>query len=401
MTSIDRKSRISLPSAQSLASTEAKATEAESVAGAAPDATGGASEGSSLSVSLPGAQTSFKADTRQVSSSERPVGATARKRSKADVFKRTDARGDSAQGRNAGAEGAQGTAEVFRKTGNPSSDSVSLIEAHKGLLGLKEKKLGQALAEMARVDPAGNRRLIEETFDQLQKHKAFGGDDKGQVAAHFVQSLSDADLRTLRSTPEGQQILQTVHDSMRRNGISVQEAKELPRLEGAGIVTPTPQQVQEIRDLIEAGKKQEAIDKTIQYYGIDVRKAAVRYDPSLKRVGETSLAGSSDDPAPVAIGNKAFKSPALLASTIAHESEAHVNKQIERGRWYTGPIGRALQEVQAYDHEIAMARRSGLSDAELREVVSTRKYFYNQLSDEYKKRADARNYEMKPGEENR
>jgi hypothetical protein len=92
--------------------------------------------------------------------------------------------------------------------------------------------------------------------------------------------------------------------------------------------------------------------------------------------------------------------PAWLGSSIGHEVEIHVNEQAMKGRWYTGPQGTALQEVQAYDYEISNAKRYGTSPADLADLKKRRSDNYSQLNAYYKTQADAKNYVMKAGEEN-
>jgi hypothetical protein len=156
----------------------------------------------------------------------------------------------------------------------------------------------------------------------------------------------------------------------------------------------TKDQIKEIQDLIDQGKKQEAIDKAIKYYGIDTSKTkSVTYDPNNSGEAVTSPDGT------VKVGDKAFSSPGWLGSSIGHEVEIHVNEQAMKGRWYTGPQGTALQEVQAYDYEISNAKRYGTTATDLADLQKRRTDYYNQLNSDYQGRADAHNYVMKPGEE--
>jgi hypothetical protein len=173
--------------------------------------------------------------------------------------------------------------------------------------------------------------------------------------------------------------------------------------------TATPEQVQEIQTLIDeakkleaegkldeaAAKKQEAIDKAIKAYRIDTSQTkGVTYDSSVSGEAVTSPEGS------VRVGDEAFRNPAWLGSSIGYESEVHVNQQLQQGKWYTGEKGTALQEVQAYDYEIDNAKRYGTSAADLEDLKQRRNDNYNILDKEYQNRADVKNYDMKPGEEN-
>lgn len=147
-----------------------------------------------------------------------------------------------------------------------------------------------------------------------------------------------------------------------------------------------------------AAKKQEAIDEAIKVYKIDTSQTkGVTYDPTEKANASTSSDGV------VTVGDPAFRNPAWLGSTIGHESEVHVNEQGAKGKWYTGNEGTAIQEVQAYDNEIANAERYGTSEADLKDLKEARQEEYDKLSNEYKQRVDGNppNYDMKPGDENK
>ena len=145
-----------------------------------------------------------------------------------------------------------------------------------------------------------------------------------------------------------------------------------------------------------AAKKQEAIDEAIKVYNIDTSKTkSVTYDPAERDMASTSPDGD------VTVGDGAFRNPAWLGSTIGHESEVHVNEQGAKDKWYEGEEGTAVQEVQAYDYEIANAERYGTNSADLEQLKRARQRQYNKLSDEYKQRVDGNppNYDMKPGDE--
>lgn len=152
--------------------------------------------------------------------------------------------------------------------------------------------------------------------------------------------------------------------------------------------------VAEIQRLIDSGKKQEALDKALEVFAIDTSHAkSITYDSSVSGEGAAQKDGT------VGIGDDAFKSPGWLASSAGHEVEVHVSQQAHLGKWYTGAIGTPLQEVQAYDYEVASGDRYGLSADEKKDVADRRDDHYNGLPQEYKDRVDAGNYDMKPGEE--
>lgn len=141
--------------------------------------------------------------------------------------------------------------------------------------------------------------------------------------------------------------------------------------------------------------KQKAINKAIDAYDIDVSNAKfVKYD------ADTPGEGGANQRGEIRLGDDAFSSASWLGSTLGHESEIHINQQLEKGNWYTGDQGTALQEVQAYQYEIKNAKRFGTSKKDLKELKQRRKSHMDVLSDDYRARARAGKYTMKPGEEN-
>ena len=94
------------------------------------------------------------------------------------------------------------------------------------------------------------------------------------------------------------------------------------------------------------------------------------------------------------IGDEAFASAARLGSTIAHEVEVHVNRQIAKGISYpsTDEQGTLIQEVEAYDYELAGTDRFGLSADELKLLKQRRASYYRKLQWENRKRADVALY---------
>lgn len=168
-----------------------------------------------------------------------------------------------------------------------------------------------------------------------------------------------------------------------------------------------PSDIQRIRNLINQSKFQEAINETIRVYKINLtvtgrnrtganvsKTARVIYNASVKGDGQTTPCGL------VEIGPAAFTNHSVgwLASTIQHEL-VHV-KQDAEGRWYTGDQGWAMNEVEAYDHELANADQKGLTAAEKKDLQTRRNSWYNRLNDANKKRVDRGDYSLPPGQEN-
>lgn len=152
--------------------------------------------------------------------------------------------------------------------------------------------------------------------------------------------------------------------------------------------------IKEVQSLIDSGKKQEAIDKAITAFGIDNSNVkSLTYDSTVSGEAVATKDGT------VRVGDEAFRDAAWLGSSLGHEIEIHVNEQAMKGNWYTGAIGTPLQEVQAYDYEIANADRYGTTKENLEDLEKRRAEHYDQLPDEYQKRVDAGDYTMKKGEE--
>ena len=145
--------------------------------------------------------------------------------------------------------------------------------------------------------------------------------------------------------------------------------------------------------------KQAAIRRAVEVYGIDLRRVAsgVQYSPHgnmREREGATIL--DADGTIRVVIGDSAFRSAAWLGSTIAHEIEVHVDRQIARGVHYppSNEEGTLIQEVEAYDHELAGTDRFGLSQDEIRSLKQRRAGFYRVLRWENRRRVDEGTYAL-------
>ena len=140
--------------------------------------------------------------------------------------------------------------------------------------------------------------------------------------------------------------------------------------------------------------KQAAIDRAIAVYAIDVRAVptGVHYSPHGRmrdRDGATLV--DRDGTLRVQIGDGAFRSAGWLGSTIAHEVEVHVNRQVAKGRRPSPSDEQAawLDEVEAYDFELASEARFGLRPEESRQVRQRRTVFYRSLAYENRQRVDA------------
>ena len=92
-------------------------------------------------------------------------------------------------------------------------------------------------------------------------------------------------------------------------------------------------------------------------------------------------------------------SPGWLGSTIGHESEVHVNRQMMKGNWYTGDIGTALQEVESYQYELDNVDRYGTSKTDQKNLEQRRRSHFDALPSDYQQRATNGDYTMKEGDE--
>jgi hypothetical protein len=150
---------------------------------------------------------------------------------------------------------------------------------------------------------------------------------------------------------------------------------------------------QELR-LILARMKQEAIQTAIDVYRIDARNVSdgVNYSPHgdmEEREGVTIR--DTDGRIRVVMGDDAFTSAAWLASSLGHELEVHVNRQLARGIDYPAgdAEGTAIQEVEAYDYELRNKDRFRLSAGDVRLLERRRRTFYERLQPENRQRVDA------------
>jgi hypothetical protein len=143
--------------------------------------------------------------------------------------------------------------------------------------------------------------------------------------------------------------------------------------------------------------KQAAIARAIEAYNIDVRSVPFGVHYSVhggmrEREGATYL--DQDGTIRVEIGDEAFRSAAQLGSTIGHEVEVHVNRQIVKQVFYpqSDEQGTLIQEVEAYDYELANKDRYGLSHDEVKLLKRRRAIHYQRLQWENRKRVDASIY---------
>jgi hypothetical protein len=139
--------------------------------------------------------------------------------------------------------------------------------------------------------------------------------------------------------------------------------------------------------------KQSAIGRAVVAYDIDVR--LVRYGVNYSPHGgmhdrEAATFVDADGTVRVEIGDEAFLSASWLGSTIGHEVEVHVNRQIAKRVAYPpgDEQGVMIQEVEAYDFELASQGRFRLSVEEVAIVKQRRASHYRRLTWENRRLVD-------------
>jgi hypothetical protein len=207
------------------------------------------------------------------------------------------------------------------------------------------------------------------------------------------------------SAPSGRTAEGLAHDpavTMRKAAIS----------KSAGLTKPTKAQLEEIRNAIKEGKKEEAIKLTIKYYNIDTSGAQeVKYAGGAKNEQAAST-GNRDfkeigtgthkrnGKISIEIGDESFQfkgkdSPEWLAAAIYHESfhaknhfkpdkPVFVREPANSGASQNAKMSQqeVAEEIQAYETEQKAAGKLGLSEEMLTEINDRRNKLYAQLTDE-------------------
>lgn len=95
---------------------------------------------------------------------------------------------------------------------------------------------------------------------------------------------------------------------------------------------------------------------------------------------------------PIEVGPDSLDDPAWLSSTILHE-DVHVG---QRANNWGG--GHPLNEVEAYDVELANASRLKLSAEQVVEIQRSRARYFQRLDAGYKAQALKGNYQLRPSD---
>ncbi len=139
----------------------------------------------------------------------------------------------------------------------------------------------------------------------------------------------------------------------------------------------------------------ELVDKGYKIPQDNAAEGYPKYDPDVSGEGvtipEDTSGNKKGNKAKVRMGEKAFTTPGWLASSKLHELVGHGAQSME-GRWPTTPKGKAIQEVEAYDLEIANAKANGLTDAEIADLKARRKTYYDKLDEDNQKKVDKKEY---------
>lgn len=158
--------------------------------------------------------------------------------------------------------------------------------------------------------------------------------------------------------------------------------------------TPTAEQIAEINAHIHNDERQEALDKTIEYYGIDTKNVngKVTYDAAL-----TGARADTDKDRNLRIGPDIFTSgtpgaPAT-AATLLHEV-THANQiknhgyPTERPGWSNARIN---QEFFAYE---AMGHQAALRHADEIGLNADQKQWYEEKVEKYTGQLETKNREL-------
>lgn len=132
--------------------------------------------------------------------------------------------------------------------------------------------------------------------------------------------------------------------------------------------------------------RNEAIKLVDKYYKIDGSSARGEptYDPF--RPGD----GTTKKDRTVLLHEPAFEDAAWLASCKLHEF-THT-WQIKNGRWRSTGKEDRMNEIEAWDKELKYAKITGLSKKQIAELKKYRKKYYDDLSEENKKKVDKGDY---------
>lgn len=230
---------------------------------------------------------------------------------------------------------------------------------------------------------SNQKNVYEVTYDDGTKAVVTAGDEAGAIAAAN---------KATNSVPRSLEIPQLPSLKQSLANVSYGSANKQPvpapgpgapnsdaRFKSANPADLAWLEIDRLQNSKAAPDRHQAIQKAIQYFGIDTAKVKdmVRYDPDSKGDGYTLADGT------VRIGRAAFgKSTGWLGSTLGHEIEVHLALQVLDGKWRlgTGPQATAITEVQAYDYEIRNAARFGTTPTEIAELQNRRASYYNQLT---------------------
>jgi hypothetical protein len=146
--------------------------------------------------------------------------------------------------------------------------------------------------------------------------------------------------------------------------------------------TPTAAQVTEINGHIKAGDYQKALDKTIEYYGIDTSNVSgkVTYDATLTGADASTKADRTVRFGPSVFGYPDAGAP-FTAATVLHEV-THAN-QVQNHGWPKNG-----QDVSAYE---AMGYQAAATQADTLGLTAERKQWYEDKVTDFRNNLTADN----------
>lgn len=249
-----------------------------------------------------------------------------------------------------GSRGQDGAASLGREAKEPGLLGVAAANVGGALL---QRKVARRLAQRKAAAPKKSATPTEVKAIQALIDQA--------IAAEQIAAAIEAETRALR-------------DAKDARAADKERAAFVKRKEAGGL-------------------KQQAVNLAVAAYGIDITHVkSLLYSDS-------DTDSETDDEGRVTIGKGAFTDPGCLASTIAHESEVHVNQQLAKGRNYDGQQGRALNEVQAYDWEISNAPRFGLTKDQVAGLRRNRAHYMQFIDAKHQQRRQHGDYTMEKGHE--
>jgi hypothetical protein len=175
------------------------------------------------------------------------------------------------------------------------------------------------------------------------------------------------------------------------------KAGKKPIIEEAKLVRtlrkPSPEQLKEIHNAIQAGDKDKAINLAIKYYNIDTSAAkSIQYDKNIRHPGNHNP--NTDE---IKVGTSAFWakgkiSPEKLAAVIYHETIHARHSKDPNQQVGTTKQGQWADHLEVWDKTIQAARNAGMGKDVIDEMELYRRDHYYGLTPENRKKVDKGDY---------